>query len=282
MNEFKNAKEEYDNTPIPQELNERVRAGIEEGRARYRARRSRTVRRWVSAAACFVVVLAGLNLSPTIAKAAAEVPVLGGLFRVLTVISYDASDGGINYLVSVPRLEADGERAKAVNAVIREKVDQHLAKARQDWDDYQEAFFATGGTEEEWAGREMDVIVDYEIKSQTDSRVSFVVALAEGWVSAMEERTYYNLDLAEDRDLTLRDYLGEDWVEVCNAAIQKQIDESVDEEGFTLFFPADQGGFTTVDETTGFYVREDGTVVVCFPEYSIAAGAAGIPEFPIA
>ena len=70
MNEFKNAKEEYDNTPIPQELNERVRAGIEEGRARYRARRSRTVRRWVSAAACFVVVLAGLNLSPTIAKAA--------------------------------------------------------------------------------------------------------------------------------------------------------------------------------------------------------------------
>lgn len=39
------------------------------------------------------------------------------------------------------------------------------------------------------------------------------------------------------------------------------------------------GGFTTVDETTGFYVREDGTVVVCFPEYSIAAGAAGMPEF---
>lgn len=281
MNEFRSAKEEYDNTPIPAELSERVQAGIQEGKARYRARRGRTVRRWGAAAACFALVLAALNLSPTIAKAAADVPVLGGLFRVLTVISYDASDGGINYMVSVPRLEADSERAEAVNAAIRERVDRHLEKARQDWADYQEAFFATGGTEEEWAGREMDVIVDYEIKSQTDSRVSFVVTFAEGWVSSMEERYYYNLDLSENRDLTLRDLLGEDWVETCNAAIEQQIADSVDAEGFTYFFPPEEGGFTTVDETTGFYVREDGTVVVCFPEYSIAAGAAGIPEFPI-
>ena len=281
MNEFKNAKEEYDNTPIPAGLSERVQAGIQEGKARYRARRGRTVRRWGATAACFAILLAGLNLSPTLAKAAAGVPVLGGLFRVLTVISYDASDGGINYAVSVPGLEADSTLAERVNAAIQEKMDAHLAKARQDWDDCREAFFATGGTEEEWAGREMDVIVSYEIKSQSETRVSFVVTLGEGWVSSMEERYYYNLDFSEDRDLTLRDYLGENWVETCNAAIERQIADSVDEEGFTLFFAPEDGGFTTVDETTGFYVREDGTVVVCFPEYSIAAGAAGIPEFPI-
>lgn len=279
MNEFRSAKEAYDNTPIPEELSERVQAGIREGKARYRARR--TVRRWGATAACFAVLLAALNLSPTIARAAADVPVLGGLFRVLTVISYDASDGGINYMLSVPRLEADSERAEAVNAAIENRVQRHLLKAQRDWEEYKDAFFATGGTEEDWAGREMDVIVDYEIKSQTDSRVSFVVTFAEGWVASMEERYYYNLDLAENLDLTLRDYLGEDWVEICNAAIEQQIADSVDEEGFTYFFTPEMGGFTTVDETTGFYVREDGTVVVCFPKYSIAAGAAGIPEFPI-
>nr|WP_325179466.1 RsiV family protein [uncultured Oscillibacter sp.] len=282
MNEFKNAKEAYDNTPIPAELSERVQAGVREGKARYRARRGRTIRRWGATAACFAVLLAGLNLSPTIAKAAAEVPVLGGLFQVLTFVDYDKTEDGIHYDVTVPQLEAEGALAERVNAVVQEKVDAHLAKAQQDWDDYREAFFATGGTEEEWADREMDVLVDYEIKSQTDTRVSFVVTLAEGWVASMQERYYYNLDLSENRDLTLRDYLGEDWVNVCNASIQEQIDASVDEEGFTLFFTPEMGGFTTVDETTGFYVREDGTVVVCFPEYSIAAGAAGMPEFPIA
>ena len=281
MNEFKNAKEAYDNTPIPAELSERVQAGVREGKARYRARRGRTIRRWGATAACFAVLLAGLNLSPTIAKAAAEVPVLGGLFQVLTFVDYDKTEDGIHYDVTVPQLEAEGALAERVNAVVQEKVDAHLAKAQQDWDDYREAFFATGGTEEEWADREMDVLVDYEIKSQTDTRVSFVVTLAEGWVASMQERYYYNLDLSENRDLTLRDYLGEDWVNVCNASIQEQIDASVDEEGFTLFFTPEMGGFTTVDETTGFYVREDGTVVVCFPEYSIAAGAAGMPEFPI-
>lgn len=281
MNEFKRAKEEYDNVPIPEELSERVRAGIREGEERYRARRRRSVRRWVATAACFSLLLAGLNLSPTLAKAAAEVPVLGGLFRVLTFVNYDKTEDGIHYDVSVPKVEAESSLAERVNAAIQEKVDAHLARAQQDWDDYREAFFATGGTEEEWGGREMDVIAGYEIKSQSDTRVSFVVTLGEGWVSSMEERYYYNLDLSGDRDLTLRDYLGDTWVETCNAAIERQIAESVDEEGFTLFFAPEEGGFTTVDETTGFYVREDGTVVVCFPRYSIAAGAAGIPEFPI-
>ena len=281
MNEFKKAREDYESTPIPQELGSRVRAGIRQGKANYRRRRWRRIATGV--AACFVVLVGTLNLSPTVAAAAAEVPVLGGLFRVMTLISYNASDGGINYVVSVPRLETDGESelARRVNGVVQEKVDAHMAKARQDWEDYKNAFFATGGTEEEWAGREMDVIVDYEIKSQTGDRVSFVVTFAEGWVSSYEERSCYNLDFVQNRDLTLRDFLGEDWTAVCNAAIQQQIDESKDADGFIYFFPPDQGGFTTVDESTSFYVREDGAVVVCFPKYSIAAGAAGNLEFVI-
>jgi len=280
MNEFKHAKETYDNIPIPSELSDRVQEGIRAGKARYQ-RRGRTVRRWLATAACLCLVLAGLNLSPALASAAADVPVLGGLFRMLTFVDYSKSEDGINYDISVPGVEAEGALAERVNAAIQEKVDLHLAKARQDWDDYREAFFATGGTEEEWGGREMDVIIDYDIKSQTGDRVSFTVSFAEGWVSSYEERYYYNLDFTDNRDLTLRDFLGEDWVAVCNAAIQEQIDASVDDSGFTYFFAPEEGGFTTVDESTGFYVREDGAVVVCFPEYSIAAGAAGEPEFVV-
>ena len=108
--------------------------------------------------------------------------------------------------------------AQQINAAIQEKVNNHLEKAKQDWADYQEAFLATGGTQAELAEREMDVIVDYEIKSQT---------------------------------------------------------------GFSYFFPPDAGGFTTVDANTSFYIRADGVPVVAFAKYEIAAGAAGIPEFPI-
>lgn len=281
MNEFKHAKEIYDNTTIPSELSGRVMAGIRNGKARYQSRRSRTIRRWTTIAACFCVMLAGLNLSPALARAAANVPVLGGVFRVLTFVDYNKSEDGIDYSISVPEVEAESMLAEKVNTVIQEKVDQHLAKAQRDWDEYREAFLATGGTEDEWSGRKMDVIIDYEIMSQTEDRVSFIVYFAEGWVTSQEERYYYNLDFTEDRELELRDFLGEDWVSVCNASIQRQIEERANAEGSTLFFAPDEGGFTTVDKSTDFYVREDGRVVVCFPKYSIAAGAAGNVEFVI-
>lgn len=282
FNEFSKAKQAYDETPIPRELSDRVQSGIRQGRRAHRARKTQARRRWLSAAACFALLLAGLNLSPAFARAAADVPVLGGLFRIMTVISYDASDGGINYVVSVPRLEAEGGMTETVNAVIREKVDQHMEKARQDWQDYRDAFFATGGTEEAWADRTMDLSVDYEIKSQSDTQVSFVVTMTEGWVTSFEERYCYNLDLTEDRPITLQDLLGEDWVRISNDAIRRQIEESRDEDGFTYFFAPEEGGFTTVDEDTAFYIREDGVPVAVFPRYAIAAGAAGFPEFPLA
>ena len=280
MKRLDEARRAYESTPIPDELEARVEAGLRQGRAAHRAR-VRSRRRWLSAAACLAVMVAALNISPAVARAAAGVPVLGRVFQVLTFVSYEKTEDGVNYSVDVPQVESESDLATSVNALIQERLERHLENARQDWEDYRGAFFATGGTEEQWAGREMDVIVDYEIKSQSDTHVSFVVTLAEGWVASREERYCYNLDLAENRPVTLRDLLGEDWVEICNTAIQEQIDASADEDGFSYFFVPEQGGFTTVDEDTSFYIREDGVPVVVFPRYAIAAGAAGFPEFPV-
>ena len=49
----------------------------------------------------------------------------------------------------------------------------------------------------------------------------------------------------------------------------------------SLFFAPAEGGFTTVDENTAFYIRADGVPVVVFPRGSIAARAAGVLEFPL-
>lgn len=280
MNEFADARREYEAVPVPEELEGRVLEGVRQGKRRARSRR-RIFRGLGGAAACFAVMVGVLNLSPTVAKAAADVPVIGGLFQILTVRRYEAERDQIYYNTEVPAVDAEAAVAQRVNEEIQERVDAHLAECHQLWEEYREAFFATGGTEEDWAGRTMDVTVDYEVKSRTDTTVSFVVNLFQGSFNAYNEQYYYNLDLANDRDITLQDLLGEDWVDVCNRSIQAQIDDSVDEEGFTYFFTPEEGGFTTVDETTPFYIREDGAVVVVFPRYAIAAGAAGSPEFVI-
>lgn len=278
LDQIQQSREAYERIPIPDNLDERVREGVRQGRAARAARRRRRVQRWFGAAACFAVLFMGLNLSPTVAHAAAGVPVLGGLFQVLTVVRYDRSEDGVNYTVDVPVVEAEGDTAAAVNAAIQAEMERRLEQARRDWADYQEAFFATGGTEEEWAGREMDVIIDYAVKYQSETQVSFVVTMAECWVAAQEEWYCYNLDLAGDKTITLRDLLGENWADICNEAIRRQIGESRDS---ALFFAPAEGGFTTVDENTAFYIRADGVPVVVFPRGSIAARAAGVLEFPL-
>ena len=124
----------------------------------------------------------------------------------------------------------------------------------------------------------MNVDVSYEIKSQTDTTVSFVVTMTQDVFNAYNEQTYYNLDIAADKDITLADVLGENWVDACNSAVQAYIDQ--DTSG--LFFTAEEGGFTTVDDTTSFYLNEDGAPVLVFQPYTIAAGAAGTVEIPVA
>lgn len=276
MNEFKRAKEEYESASIPAELEARVRAGIRQGKAN-RVRRVWS-RRLGTVAACFVVMFGVLNLSPTVAAAAADIPVLGGLFQVLTVRSFTDVNPDRTLEVEQPAIQGGGAFAQKVNEEIRERVDAKTAESEQLVAEYKEVFLATGGTQEEWERHNIAVSVKYDIKSQTETAVSFLVESDVSFAGAYWERTYYNLDLAAEKELTLADVLGEDWVTICNYSIQEQMAAAEDP---AAYFTGDQGGFTTVDETTQFYLNEAGDPVVVFPPYAVAPGAKGYVEFSI-
>ena len=213
-----------------------------------------------------------LNVSPPVAAAAADLPVLGPLFQVLTVRAYDQTEDGIDYHVSAPGVISDSELAQRVNQEIQERVDALTAQGPAGLGGLPGGLLGHRRHPGAVGEREMDVIVDYEIKSQSENAVSFTVDFGEGWVTAAQERYCYNLDLSEDRDITLQDLLGDAWVERCNQAVQSYIAAHTDEHGYTLFFDSEAGGFTTVDESTRFYIRSDGIPVLVFQEYTIAAG----------
>ena len=233
----------------------------------------------VAGAAAAVVVVFGVsvNVSPAFAQAVDEIPVVGDIARVLTVRSFTEEQPGSTVNVAQPMVADDTQFAADVNEQINKIVDQYIEEANQRIAEYREAFLATGGTEEEFEQKNIQVDVDYEILSETEDRVSFVLRAAESDISAGKEIVYYNLDLATGQVLTLEDVLGEDWVNICNSSIQEQMAANTD----VSYFSEDQGGFTTVDENTSFYLDEDGSVVVVFPKYSIARGAYGEQSFRI-
>lgn len=199
-------------------------------------------------------------------------------------VSGETTSGGEESPETAGMSDADIE--EAVNAQIQEIVDSHIAQAKEKFAEYKEAFFATGGTEEEWGGRTMDIDVDYEVKYQEGSVLSLELSTFEGWVAAQELRYYYNIDVAQNRELTLKDLLGGDYVNIANESIRQQMKERAAADENLVYWGVTEtesgiDGFVSVDEDTDFYINADGNPVVCFGEYEIAPGFMGIQEFEI-
>ena len=282
-------KKAYESMEIPEELSGTVNGLIE---ADKRKRKGKTLRflyrRGAAAAACAVLFAVGLNTNAAFAQTASEIPVIGALARVLTIRSFQETEGDYQMNGEVPAVEAEKGEAFAdrVNAEIEAIVDRYTAQAKEEFEAYKEAFFATGGTEEEWNGRQMDIVVDYEVCYQQDPVLSLELVTAKGWVAASEERHYYNLDLEKEKELTLADVLGDDWISICNAEIDRQIREQIAADpGLSYFGYGDNDlaelKFRTVDGETDFYLNAAGEAVVVFPEYAIAPGYMGYREFVI-
>ena len=309
-------KKIYDQIEIPEELELTVRRSVEEAARRREKRRKeedgntaaentaaktrrpgrmyRLLRRTATAAAGVLLVFAvGLNTNQAFAESMSRVPGLGFLASVLTVRSYHESDGDYHIHAEVPGIvqeqaETGSHSAQAdkVNGEIEQIVDSYVTEAKAEFEEYKQNFFAAGGTEEEWNDRQMNISIDYEVKYQNEAVLSLELTAFKGWINASEERCYYNLDLAEDRELTLEDLLGSGYVELCNKEVVRQIKERMAADENQLFFGFGRAedmaeGFSTVDETTEFYINEAGEVVLVFPEYSIAPGYMGITEFPV-
>ena len=280
---------------IPEELHLRINDIIISDRKKKTERKVIfMLKRSLATAAVFLAVFtAGLNVSPAFAETASELPIIGTLAKVLTIRSYHTDEGDFRIDMEVPAIissdtsaESTEEFTNAVNAEIQHLIDDYTASAKEEFEEYKKAFFATGGTESEWDNRQMDIIVDYEIKYQKAPILSLELITAKGWVAASEERHYYNLDLDYGMEIKLSDLLGEDWIALCNKEIDKQISERIaSDPGLSFYGYGDNDltgeKFSTIDETTDYYINADGNVVIVFPEYSIAPGYMGIQEFVI-
>lgn len=302
MRNLKDAKNIYDHIVVPEELDERLRSALENAPKTEVCKKNRFVyfSKWAaaSAAALFLCFTVGVNTSESIAMGVSEVPLLGSIAKVLTIRSYETVEDNTTTKVQVPEVQvetADKTVEKVitdVNAEIRKIVDDFTAQKQKEAAEYKEAFFATGGTEEEWGDRDIDINVDYEVKCQNDSILSL---LLDGWMASVnfqEERHFYNIDLVTGKELTLTDLLGEDAYEYASENVKTQMEERVAENPDELIYwgindnsdeleDIEGFDFPGVDETTPFYINADGNVVISYNKYDAAPGYMGIQEFVI-
>lgn len=288
MSRLADRKQDYDNIKIPEELHRRVELEIEKSRAREKVIQLNRRKRWIrntaaAAAAVCVAFTAALNTSTAFAEEAAQFPVIGTLARVLTFRNYETEKDGIGIAVEVPTIDMiqteTGIQVDEVNQQIYDLCRQYADEAVKRAEEYRKAFLDTGGTEEEWKAHKIQINVGYEIKSQTDQYLSFIVRGTENWSTAYSESRYYNIDVNTGKMVSLADFLGADYIAAANESIRQQLSQR--REAGENFWTEEEGGFSGITEDAKFYVNETGNPVIVFEKYEIAPGSSGEIEFEI-
>ena len=284
---IRDSKKIYDATEIPNGLSEVVQKAIQQTNKKGKViQMKRYGKRIAATAACLVIgFIAALNISEPFAAAVAKVPVVGELVQVVTWRSYVYQDDDKTVQVEVPQIEGQENNSAVtdVNAQIQKIVADYEKLAEQNIAEYKEAFLATGGTEEEFTEKGIQVDVQYNVKYQSDTRLSLELIANENWCNAYNVQYFYNIDLKNEKTLTLEDILGEDYISIANESIREQMQKRMEDDENLVYWDGSDGieGFTTVDENTKFYLNEKGNPVVVFAPYEIAPGAFGAQEFEI-
>lgn len=296
MRNLKDAKNIYDHIVVPEELDARLRKTLKNapeppGKPVSFIRYGKAFA--TAAAALFLCFTVGLNTSEAFAMEASKLPVIGAVARVLTIRSYETTEDTTTTKVEVPEIQVESTEENVTHAItdvnteIQTLVDDFTAQKKAEIEEYKEAFFETGGTEEEWAERTIDVNVNYEVKHQSDTTLSLLVDAWISWFNFQEERHFYNIDLVTGKELTLTDLLGEDAYEYAGECVLKQIYEKIEADpDACIFWGINDGGemnmeFMGVTKDTPFYINEAGNVVISYNKYDIGPGYMGIQEFEI-
>lgn len=297
MKNIEETKKIYDAIEIPESLDNLVRETVKMGEERYipLKRKKYTVVKSMTAAAAAAVCLlmTGLNTSETFAKSMGNIPVIGNVMQMLTIRSYESNEqhDNVSTTISKPEIVVEditnadvADKADSVNEEINKRVDAYIADANKRIEEYKEAFLATGGTIEEWNERGINLDVSYEVKANTEDVLSFVITCFESSYAFMSEQIFYNINLKDGNDITLKDIFGDDYNNIISAEVLKQCEEKAKADENLIYWSVsdDMGVFKTEDlYDPDFYINENGNVVIVYPKYVVGPGYMGIQEFEI-
>ena len=283
MSILKKAKKAYNSIEIPQELDYVVNKAIHKNNLHQKSK----LKIWIKGATAtlattFALFVILLNTNESFAKAMEDVPVIGSIAEVFTVREYKEENDTDLIEAKIPAIKNTGneELEDRINYEISSKINEVLEEAKQRAEEYKEAVLATGGTMEDYIPTQINI--DYKITYQDDNIISFVITKSESAASAYQEQYFYNIDIENGKELNLRDVLGENYKEIVDEEVKKQIKERMEENKDNSYFTEEEGGFSGIeDEYQNFYINENKKVTIVFQKYEIAPGYMGIQNFEI-
>lgn len=287
--DMKPLKEQYLEQEMSQEQLLKLQSAMSRAKAENRRDRIRKQAvRYASTAAALVAAFVILpNTSATVAHAMGQIPVIGGLVKMVTFRDYQYEDESHRADITVPELKVELlENWQAQDAQLQENLDktteQINAEIKQIADDLIGQF--TKYVNEDMGYQ--DISVKGEILATTEEYLTLKLLCYQAEASGYQWNYYYTIDLRTGERLQLKDIFAEgaDYITPISESIKKQMREQMAADEMVRYWLEDEIGelnFKGITEETSFYLNEKGNVVIGFDEGEVAPMYMGAVEFEI-
>lgn len=278
-------QKEYLKKAMSAEQLSRLKMKMEETKCENRKERrnARITRITATAAALAIVFIALPNMSPTIAYAMEQMPIIGQFVKVVTFRNYEYEDEQHKAELDIPEIVIDDQiQDEQLQSVLEDTTNEINAEIQKLSEELLDEF--VNHMREEMGYKEL--IVKSEVVATTQEYFTLKLSCYQGEASGYERDYFYTIDLISGKRLQLQDIFkeGADYITPISENIKEQMQSQMAKDENVLYWLADEMeelNFSGITEETNFYINEDDDVVISFNEGDVAPMYMGNVEFEI-
>lgn len=274
MKKIYKLKKDYDETVIPSELEDLVKATIHQAKTPQKKRSF--LKQWlIGVTAAAALFIGSINMSPSFAQAMANVPLLEAIVNVFTAQQLTVDDKTYQANVATPAIEGlvDEELQESLNKKYLEENKvlfeqfQHVAA---------ELEIAGGG--------HLGIDTGYEVKTDNDQLLSIARYEVNTVGSSSTTMKYDTVDKQNSLLITLPSLFKDDnYVDAISSYLVSEMERQMVADEEVIYFLNDGFGadFETIQASQSFYITDNNKLVISFDKYEIAPGYMGVRTFEI-
>ena len=278
-------QKEYLKKAMSEEQLSRLKMKMEEAKCENRKERrnTRITRITATAAALAIAFITLPNLSPTIAYAMEQMPILGQFVKVVTFRNYEYEDEQHKAEVVIPEIVIDDQiPVEQLQSVLENTTNEMNAEIQKISKELLVEF--VNHIRDELGYKEL--IVKSEVVTTTQDYFTLKLSCYQSEASGYEWDYFYTIDLTSGKKLELKDIFvdGVDYITPISENIKEQMRSQMEKDeniSYWLDDEMEESSFNEITEKTDFYINQNNDVVICFNEGDVAPMYMGMIEFEI-
>lgn len=277
-------KQEYEQIEVPEALKTQVEAGIRKGKRETTKGSIRFLKGAATVAAAMVALVISVNVSPTIAHAMEEVPLLGTIVKVVNFSTYSdvQDDKNMEANVDIPQVAVTNQDGE----VLSDETDELNQEVKKYAGGIIKSYQSDVASIEDGENGNEAVNSSYQVVTDNDRLFALRIDTSIVMAGSNQYTKIYNVDKKTGNTITLNDLFQKDsdYLDRISEEIEKQMKENMEKDSNLQYFldkDVDGYSFDGIKNDVNFYVNKEGELTIVFDKYEVAPGYMGIVEFTI-